>query len=75
MAMTKAQALSHFGGPEATTAARVALMAASLGITRTAIYMWPDEEIPELRALQIEKLSSTGVVLPPPSVGTQAPPQ
>lgn len=56
--MTKSEALSHFGGPDAEPAARVSQCAAALHITRTAIYMWPDEEIPELRALQIEKIVS-----------------
>lgn len=58
--MTKSEALSHFGGPEASAASRVSLMAAALGITRTAIYMWPEDEIPALRALQIEKLATEG---------------
>lgn len=54
--MRKSEALSHFGTPEAEQAERVALMAAALGITRTAIYMWDEDEIPELRALQVEKI-------------------
>lgn len=65
--MTKSEALSHFGGPEATPAARVSLMAAALGITRTAIYMWPEEEIPELRALQVEKLATEARFGVPPT--------
>lgn len=54
--MRKSEALSHFGGPEADPASRVMAMAEALGITRTAIYMWDEEGIPELRALQIEKI-------------------
>lgn len=51
--MTKTEALSHFGDDTVPIAAKVAACAEFLGISKQAIYMWPEEEIPELRALQI----------------------
>lgn len=45
--MTKEQAVAHFGG--------VPRLAEALGIQRQAIYQW--DEIPELRQLQIERLT------------------
>ncbi|MGL5292453.1 MAG: Cro/CI family transcriptional regulator [Aeromonas sp.] len=50
--MTKNEALSKFGEKRAEQVRRMAEM---LNIKREAIYQWGDE-IPELRAYQIEKL-------------------
>lgn len=43
-----------------STAAKVAAMAAYFGISRAAIYMWDDDAIPELRALQIQQNPPNG---------------
>ncbi|MFM4808573.1 Cro/CI family transcriptional regulator [Aeromonas hydrophila] len=56
--MTKNQALSKFGEKRAEQVQRMAEM---LNIKREAIYQWGDE-IPELRAYQIEKLEREGLL-------------
>lgn len=48
--MTKAEAIKIFGSP--------VQVANALGISKGAVSQWPDEKIPELRQLQIEKLVS-----------------
>jgi hypothetical protein len=56
-AVNKTDALAHFGDPttDQGRAAAVSAMADFFGISRAAIYMWPDDKpIPQLRALQIE---------------------
>jgi hypothetical protein len=55
--VNKTDALAHFGDPttDQGRAAAVSAMADFFGISRAAIYMWPDDKpIPQLRALQIE---------------------
>jgi hypothetical protein len=75
-AMKKTEALSYFGDPATDQPACVTAMAAALGISRTAIYMWPNDEegdIPELRALQIEKIDSARRAPPPADQAAAAP--
>jgi hypothetical protein len=59
--VNKTDALAHFGDPttDQGRAAAVSAMADFFGISRAAIYMWPDDKpIPQLRALQIEMRAS-----------------
>lgn len=63
-AMTKSEAIELFGDSSTPQAAKIALMAEALGISRTAIYMWEEESIPELRELQIEKIVAARRALP-----------
>jgi transcriptional repressor of cell division inhibition gene dicB len=56
--MTKSDALSKFGKKRAE---QVQKMAEMLSIKREAIYQWGNE-IPELRAYQIEKLERDGLL-------------
>lgn len=73
--MKKSHALSQFGDPESPAA--VAACAEALKISRQAIYMWggPDDEIPELRALQIEKIvEGRAIDMPTIHDHDQAPP-
>ena len=56
--MTKNEALSKFGEKRAELVQRMAEM---LNIKREAIYQWGNE-IPELRAYQIEKLEREGLL-------------
>lgn len=48
--MTKDEAISLFGSP--------AKLARALAISKGAVSQWPDDQIPELRALQIEKIQA-----------------
>lgn len=67
--MTKAEALSHFGDETVPDAQRIQALADFLGMSRTAFYMWPDDQpIPPRRQLQIENGMLTGR-LPMPIVG------
>ncbi|MBL0142632.1 MAG: hypothetical protein IPP91_11165 [Betaproteobacteria bacterium] len=55
--MKKSEALAHFDGS-------VAKLAEALGISRPAVYLWPDEQIPELRAFQIAKIVAERGAIP-----------
>lgn len=72
--MTKTEALKHFGsGPGAQRR-----LAEALGISAPAVSQWPEERIPELRALQIERLlalRSIGLMSSPNDAAVAAAPQ
>lgn len=48
-AMKIQAAIDYFGSVEN--------LASALGITRQAVYQWEGEEVPELRAFQLEELT------------------
>lgn len=52
--MKKVTAIKHFGS--------AAKLAKALGISKSAVSHW-EEEIPELRAYQLESLTNGGLVL------------
>lgn len=54
--MQKSEAIKHFGGAPQ--------LAAVLGLTRQAIYMWP-EEVPELYRYKLHYLSGGKLPLDP----------